>query len=322
MAQLSPSLSLWVLIPVPFVASPCDISGRPFIALRKHSGGAWRAFHQCPGKSIRHACDPRLRAGKAEIRALRRANRDYVNQNIKLISAWSMFLPALTALIGLTFVLVLWFGGRQVIEGQISARRLHRVLRFHDSADLSDDRDRLRDQYFSARRRLHGTPELHSHRNLRSTMRCRRLRRQATARQRRGRSARFDGEIDFRHLIYYPRRVRALDRRVQQAVGGGRAATNGDARRERPSCTISTCTFPAGSTLAIVGPTGSGKSTLAALIARLWEAPPDTLFIDGRSIREWPLEQLRRCHRLRAAGYVSLQRNRSREHRLRRDSSG
>ena len=51
---------------------------------------------------------------------------------------------------------------------------------------------------------------------------------------------------------------------------------------------------PAGSTLAIVGPTGSGKSTLAALIARLWEAPEDTLLIDGRSIRDWPLAELRR----------------------------
>ena len=50
---------------------------------------------------------------------------------------------------------------------------------------------------------------------------------------------------------------------------------------------------PAGSTLAVVGPTGSGKSTLAALIARLWEAPPGTLFLDGRSIREYPLAELR-----------------------------
>jgi ATP-binding cassette subfamily B protein len=56
---------------------------------------------------------------------------------------------------------------------------------------------------------------------------------------------------------------------------------------------------PAGSTLAIVGPTGGGKSTIAALIARLWEAPPGTLFIDGRSIRDYPLAQLRR-----SIGYV------------------
>src|SRR6202040_3116417 len=56
---------------------------------------------------------------------------------------------------------------------------------------------------------------------------------------------------------------------------------------------------PAGSTLAIVGPTGSGKTTLAALVARLWEAPDGQLLIDGRPIREWPLESLRR-----SIGYV------------------
>jgi len=58
-------------------------------------------------------------------------------------------------------------------------------------------------------------------------------------------------------------------------------------------------TIPAGSTLAIIGPTGSGKTTLAALIARLWDAPEGTILIDGRPIREWPVETLRR-----AIGYV------------------
>jgi ATP-binding cassette subfamily B protein len=56
---------------------------------------------------------------------------------------------------------------------------------------------------------------------------------------------------------------------------------------------------PAGSTVAIIGPTGSGKTTLAALVARLWDAPAGELLIDGRPIREWPLETLRR-----AIGYV------------------
>jgi ATP-binding cassette subfamily B protein len=52
--------------------------------------------------------------------------------------------------------------------------------------------------------------------------------------------------------------------------------------------------IPAGSSLAIVGPTGSGKSTLVNLIARLYDAPDGTLLIDGRPIREYPLEVLRR----------------------------
>jgi len=55
--------------------------------------------------------------------------------------------------------------------------------------------------------------------------------------------------------------------------------------------------IPAGSTLAIVGPTGSGKSTLISLIPRLLDVMEETgwdsLRIDGRPIREYPLKVLR-----------------------------
>ena len=51
---------------------------------------------------------------------------------------------------------------------------------------------------------------------------------------------------------------------------------------------------PAGSTLAIVGPTGSGKSTLVGLLPRLHDPAPATLFVDGRDVRELPLAGLRR----------------------------
>jgi ATP-binding cassette, subfamily B, multidrug efflux pump len=53
--------------------------------------------------------------------------------------------------------------------------------------------------------------------------------------------------------------------------------------------------IPAGSSLAITGPTGSGKSTLVALIPRLQDAAPGMVMIDGRPIREYPLETLRRA---------------------------
>ncbi|HTV07457.1 MAG TPA: ABC transporter ATP-binding protein [Candidatus Aquilonibacter sp.] len=53
--------------------------------------------------------------------------------------------------------------------------------------------------------------------------------------------------------------------------------------------------IPAGSSLAITGPTGSGKSTLVSLIPRLQDAAPGTVLIDGRPIREYPLETLRRA---------------------------
>ncbi len=51
--------------------------------------------------------------------------------------------------------------------------------------------------------------------------------------------------------------------------------------------------IPAGTSLAIVGPTGSGKSTLVHLIPRLLDAPAGDLLIDRRPIRSFPLAQLR-----------------------------
>jgi ATP-binding cassette subfamily B multidrug efflux pump len=51
--------------------------------------------------------------------------------------------------------------------------------------------------------------------------------------------------------------------------------------------------IPAGSSLAVVGPTGSGKSTLVNLIPRLYDAPPGSVLIDGRPIRDYPLHVLR-----------------------------
>jgi ATP-binding cassette subfamily B protein len=52
--------------------------------------------------------------------------------------------------------------------------------------------------------------------------------------------------------------------------------------------------IPAGSSLAIVGPTGSGKSTLVNLIPRLFDAESGMVLIDGNPIRRFPTEELRR----------------------------
>ena len=53
--------------------------------------------------------------------------------------------------------------------------------------------------------------------------------------------------------------------------------------------------IPAGSSLAIVGPTGSGKSTLVGLIPRLYDAAPGSILIDGKPIRSYRLDDLRQC---------------------------
>ena len=50
---------------------------------------------------------------------------------------------------------------------------------------------------------------------------------------------------------------------------------------------------PAGTKLGILGETGSGKSTLVSLIARFYDTTSGRVLIDGKDVREWPLETVR-----------------------------
>lgn len=50
----------------------------------------------------------------------------------------------------------------------------------------------------------------------------------------------------------------------------------------------------AGQTIAIVGPTGAGKTTFVNLIARLYDTDNGTIYVDGKNIKEWDLEALRK----------------------------
>jgi ATP-binding cassette subfamily B protein len=56
---------------------------------------------------------------------------------------------------------------------------------------------------------------------------------------------------------------------------------------------------PAGSVVAVVGPTGSGKSTLGTLLCRLYEPPRGRVWVGGRDVLDLPLGPLRR-----SVGYV------------------
>jgi ATP-binding cassette subfamily B multidrug efflux pump len=58
-------------------------------------------------------------------------------------------------------------------------------------------------------------------------------------------------------------------------------------------------TVPAGAVVAVVGPTGSGKSTLGTLLCRLYEPPRGTVWVDGHDVLDLPLGLLRR-----SVGYV------------------
>jgi len=91
------------------------------------------------------------------------------------------------------------------------------------------------------------------------------------------------GEVEFRALSFrYGKTLRATE------SGNGRSHVDDEVLRNV------NLRVPAGTSLAIVGPTGSGKSTLVSLIPRIYDAAPGSVLIDGRPIREFPLEVLRR----------------------------
>jgi ATP-binding cassette subfamily B protein len=58
-------------------------------------------------------------------------------------------------------------------------------------------------------------------------------------------------------------------------------------------------TVPESALVTVVGPTGSGKSTLGALLCRLFEPPRGTVFVGGADVRDLPVDVLRR-----SVGYV------------------
>ncbi|MDL2234303.1 ABC transporter ATP-binding protein/permease, partial [Ruminococcaceae bacterium OttesenSCG-928-L11] len=53
-----------------------------------------------------------------------------------------------------------------------------------------------------------------------------------------------------------------------------------------------------GQTIAVVGATGSGKTTLISLLLRFYDVTAGRILLDGKDIREYPLQELRRCFAL------------------------
>jgi ATP-binding cassette, subfamily B, multidrug efflux pump len=281
MFWISTTLSVYVLLPVPVVAVTVWLFGRQIHALY---GKIQASLAVLSAKAQENLAGVRVVRAygqeEAEIRGFDAPNKEYINRNLRLIYFWSLFMPLLQMLVGLTFVLVLWQGGRLVILSQITLGELIAfytfmtrlifpmvALGFVTNIFQRGGASMARLNYI-----LDSVPNIsdaNAAHNLPNEIR---------------------GEIDFRNLTFtYPT--------VRSDTDGSKS--NGSAAANQPVLHDIALHVPAGSILAIVGPTGSGKSTLASLIARLWEAPPGTLFVDGRPIREWPLETLRR-----AVGYV------------------
>jgi ATP-binding cassette, subfamily B, multidrug efflux pump len=294
MFKLSASLTMWVLLPVPVVALVVRHFGKVIHELYEKIQASLAALSVKVQENLSGVRVIRAYAQEdAQIHAFDEPNREYVARNVKLIRTWSMFMPSLQALIGTTFLIVLWKGGFLFLRNQLSlgglvsfsnfltllvwpmialgwvtnifqrgAASMGRLTYILNAQPRIDDRDA----------KVPATQEV-------------------------------QGEIEFRDLTFtYPTMLSGDGNAGAVSAGAvskGAPANGTGARTFRPILSNINLKIPAGSTLAIIGPTGSGKTTLAALVARLWDAPNGELLIDGRPIREWPLETLRR-----AIGYV------------------
>ena len=278
MIALSPSLTLWVLLPAPVVAVAVWFFGRTIHDLYERIQAALATLTARVQENLSGVRVVRAYAQEeSERRGFDEPNREYVARNIKLIRTWSMFMPSLQALIGTTFLIVLWQGGHQLLRGEISLGALisfnaYLTLLVWPMIALGWVTNIFQRGAASMGRLsyiLAAKPNIDD----------------SNAKIAPGTQP--AGEIEFRGLTFtYPTTL----------SGNGskeKAKTNGNANGSHPVLEDIDLKIPAGSTLAIVGPTGSGKTTLAALIARLWEAPDKQLYLDGRPLREWPLATLR-----------------------------
>ena len=194
---------------------------------------------------------------RAEMRRFEELNKTYIAQNIRLVRVQGVFQPLLEALIGVTFLMVLWVGGRQVLAGRISVGSFVMFntymgmlvwpmialgwvvnLMQRGSASLQRINDILREQPSIA-----APPDPV---NLGAVR----------------------GEIEYRN--------------VTVDYGSGPALNAIDLR------------IPAGTTLAVVGHTGSGKSTLVNLLPRLFDPTSGAVLLDGIDLRKLDPSELRR----------------------------
>lgn len=194
-------------------------------------------------------------AQEAEFDAL---NREYLRRNVDLVVATGAFHPVLSLMAGLGMVVVLYVGGRLVIADAISvgdfvAFGFYLTMMIWPMIALGWVVNLYQRGAASLSRIL---KVFDTEPAIRDPEHPREL-------------PEIRGEIEFRGVRFrYPGTERDVLRDVSFRV-------------------------PAGSTVALVGPTGSGKSTVVALLARLYDPVEGEVLLDGVPLRDLPLAQLR-----------------------------
>jgi ATP-binding cassette subfamily B protein len=279
MLRISPKLTLFAFLPLPVASIVIQYFGR---RIHERFERIQAMFSDISARAQENFSGARvIRAyvqEEAEIAAFENANEEYIRRSLKLVRLMGMLWPTLELMLGIAVMIVLWLGGRQVILGRMSpgdfvAFNTYMVQLTWPVIALG----------WVINIFQRGTASL----------------------------ARINEIFLEKPEIADDRELSPVAPQSQLAMAGAAdIPTNGDQRQELRGeiefCNLNfgyngvpvlnevNLRIPAGSSLAIVGPTGCGKTTLVSLIARIYDAEPGAVLIDGRPIREFSLETLRR----------------------------
>jgi ATP-binding cassette subfamily B protein len=262
MLKISPRLTMFAFLPLPAASILVQYFGR---RIHERFERIQATFSDISARAQENFSGARLVRAyvqeEPEIELFETANREYIARSLKLVRLIGMLWPTLEMLLGLAIILVLWLGGREVLlhrmnVGDFVAYNTYMVQLTWPVIALGWVINIFQRGTASLRR----INEILSERP--------EVTDDHVAPDLKDLSA-IDGDIEFRGLTF-------------GYATGGEVLSGIDLR------------IPAGTSLAIVGPTGSGKSTLVSLIPRIYDALPGSVLIDGRKITDFPLETLRK----------------------------
>jgi ATP-binding cassette subfamily B multidrug efflux pump len=258
MAHLNARLALYVLLPLPLLAVITNVLGgiahKRFLAIQKRFS-ALSASIQESLAGIR-VIKTRVRESETK-RQFLDDNVDYFGLNMRLIRLWGGFFPLLTVVSGSATLLVLYFGGDMVIDGEIDlgtliAFMIYLGMLMWPMIALGWVVS-LYQRGTASLRRIKGIFDVQPQVIDPPAERAQHLP--------------SPGTLEMRHLTF--------------SYNGNGAGLHDISLEIHP-----------GETVAIAGPTGSGKSTIAQLFWRRYPVPNETLFFGGVDanavlLREW-----------------------------------
>src|SRR5262245_50135839 len=272
MLAISPRLTLYAFAPLPLASITIQYFGKK---IHERFEKIQAQFSEISARAQENFSGARLIRAyaqeQAEIELFEKSNQEYVSRSLPLARLMGMLWPALEMMLGFAIVLVLWLGGREVLLGRISvgdfvAFNTYIVMLTWPVIALGWVIN-IFQRGMASMGRIH---EMLSAKSDISDADVAKDLRNAGDQP-------VKGEIEFRHLNF--------------AYDG------------IPILKDINLTIPAGSSLAIVGPTGSGKTTFVSLIPRIFQVKDDgvngervsgSLLLDGRPLRDYPVATLRR----------------------------